>query len=691
MISRYHGKRLSIARLRDLANVGHEGASMYSLAQAAETIGFKSRAVRTNYSMLPSIGLPAICHWAGYHYVVLYAVSDHDVVIGDPAIGVSRIDRSEFESKWPGLLLLLDVTPDLLEQPEEVTQWGRFAALLRPHKRLLAEIFLASFLLNLFGLASPIFVQTIVDNVIVHDDINLLNIMLFGMLALGLFQILTSVLRQYLLVHVSTRVSLDMSVRLFRRLLRLPMRYFHTRKIGDIIQRFDDNEQVTDFMTSHAFEAVLDVIMVFVYFALMFIYSVKAGLLVLFFVPFFVVTTLVFAPRLRRFTRQALEKEGALSSHLIETIGAADTIKANTAELPNVWKHENLVVDHANSLFKSMKISLVMDGAAGAIDVIARTVVLWYTATLVLNGELSIGQFVAFHALFGMVMPPLMALVGMWDEVQHFSLSLQRLSDIHDAEPEQPATGLIQMPRLSGQITFDNVTFRYSADGKNIIANNSLTINPGETVALVGRSGSGKTTWISLLQGLYFPVEGRILIDGMDITKVDLRTLRAQMGVVMQENQIFTGTIRDNIAVVNPEVSLEQIVSAAKAAAAHDFINALPFGYETMIGDVGIELSGGQRQRLCIARAFMRDPSILVFDEGTSALDSESERAIQKNMQEFLGQRTAIVIAHRLSTIRNADRIIVLDDGVVIEQGRHPELMARKGLYYYLHTQQAGG
>ena len=693
MISRYYGKRLSIARLRDLANVNREGASMFSLAAAAEAIGYATRAVRTDYEHLAQLELPAIAHWKGYHYIVLYAADEKRVTVGDPAIGLLRMSRQEFEKGWTGRLLLLTPTAALLEQEEQRTTLRRFLPLLKPHHTLLLEVFLASLLINLFALATPFFTQNIVDRVLVHQDVQLLNIMLVGMLIVGVFMTLTVLLRRYLLIHISQKLSLRLSSDLFRQVMKLPMSYFAKRKVGDILTRFADNRKVQDLITSSAINTLLDVLMVIVYLTVMLAYNAKLTGVALIFIPLSVAITVIFTPIMKRNNQRLFERIAVAQSKLIESIGKIGAIKSSTAELPTRWRYEDMIVDRANQAFHGAKLGMVMDAASSAIQLLSTTVVLWFGAHLVINGEMTIGQLIAFNILIGMVMAPILGLVGMWQRLQDAFLSLQRLSDIYDADPEEQESAeasLVQLPSLVGEIKFENVSFRYSVDDNNVLSNITFSIEPGQTAALVGRSGSGKTTLISLLQRLHRPTEGRILVDGFDIAAVSARSLRAQMGVVLQDSAIFTGTIRENIAFGAPNVGIERIIAAARLANAHDFITSFPLGYDTVVGEIGISLSGGQRQRLCIARALLNEPRIILFDEATSSLDTESERAIQENMNSMLAGRTAIVIAHRLSTIRKADKIVVLDEGRIAEQGSHGELLTKRGLYFYLHSQQVG-
>lgn len=689
MISKYYGVRLSVGRLRDMANVSREGTSMYNLATAAETIGYNTRAVMTDYGHLSGLDLPAIAHWKGYHFIVLYKATNKHVIVGDPAIGLIKMKREEFETGWTGRLLLLAPTPRLEEIEHSKTTFRRFVPLLKPYKFLLFEVFLASLVLDLLGLASPIFTQTIVDKVLVHQNVKMLNIMLGGMLIVGAFQATTSLLRQYLLIHISSKLGMRMISDLFNHLMKLNMRYFRTRKIGDILTRFGDNETIREILTSASISTILDVMMVVLYLGLMFYYNPKLTCVALIFIPLFILLTLIFTPIMKRNNQRQFEKEAISESSLVESIESIETIKSCTAETTTRWKYENLIVQYIKTDFRGAKLNMAMTAISTPLNLLSSTVILWYGAHLVINGQLTVGQLMAFLALIGMVMSPIMGLIDMWQTLQDGFLSLQRLGDIYDAKPEEdPGKKAIQLPRLMGHIKFQNVSFRYNPDDKNILANINLEIQPGETLAIVGRSGSGKTTLVSLVQRFYLPTEGKIFADSYDTSSVSVQSLRSQIGVVMQENAIFTGTIRENIATTDPDASLDRITAAAKIANAHDFIISFPMGYDTVIGAIGINLSGGQKQRVAIARALLNDPQIIIFDEATSSLDSESENAIQQNMKAILKGRTAIIIAHRLSTIQHADNIIVLDEGVIVEQGNHRELLDKKGLYYYLNSQQ---
>jgi ATP-binding cassette subfamily B protein len=691
MILRYYGKHVSINRLRDLANVSREGATLHSVAEAAETLGFHTRGIRASYEHLLKAELPAIAHWEGFHYIVLYEATPERVVVADPAIGLRKLSREEFEKGWTGYLLLMTPTAKIENVEESKTTFGRFLPLLKPYRALLFEIFVASLVLQLFGLATPIFTQVIVDRVLVHQSTSMLNVLLIGMLIIAVFQTATAALRYYLLVHTTRRIDMQMVVNFYRHILSLPMRYFEERKVGDILKRFNENARIRDFLTGRALGVMLDCLMVFVYLALMFFYNVKLTLIALAFIPGYVILTIVVTPIFKRQYREAFEKSAEADSQMVESVTGVGTVKATAAERRVRWKLEGLIVKSLNVQFRSALSGMATISIGNLLQTLNVIFLFWYGAHLVIDGELSVGQLVAFNVLVTSITRPILSVVDLWREFQEINIALERLNDVFDAKPEEDPENqaLIRLPRIRGHIKFDNVTFRYPTRAdKNALSNVNLEILPGQTVALVGRSGSGKTTFANMLLRLHQPNEGRIYIDGYDLRQVSINSLRSQVGVVPQDVFLFSGTIRENIAFGDPDAPLEQVVGAAMLAGAHEFVSELPLGYETKIGERGQSLSGGQKQRIAIARALFKKPRILIFDEATSALDTESERAIQQNLDQILKDRTTFIIAHRLSTVRNADLIIVMDRGTIRETGTHYSLMEQKGIYYYLNSQQ---
>lgn len=693
MIAKYYGKDFASNRLRELAHVDLSGSSMAGLASAAEQLGFLTRGMKLDLDGLESVTLPCIVHWQGYHYIVVYKVDEKFVWVSDPAIGLRKYKKEYFKEHWNGISLILEPTPEFEKQEEDKSSFRNFIQFVVPHKFIIFEIFIASLLLNVFGLATPIFTQNIVDKVLMHQNVSMLNIMLIGMLLVLVFRVLTMVVRQYLIIHTSMKIDLRMLVFFYKHMLALPLGYFKVRKIGDFITRFGENMKIRDFMTNTALTLVLDAILIVVYISLMFYYNVQMTGLVLVFIPIFIAVTLSFTPILKRLNIDSFAARAASESHLIESINAIDTVKAMNIEYPIRWKWEDKFIKNMNIDFRLYKTTMYFHSIGDFVGTLGSTMILWYGAHKVIDGAISIGELMAFMALMGSVITPITRIINAWDDVQQTLVSVDRLNDVFTAKPEFPetaedASGIV-LKEPKGGIVFEKVFFRYGGeDDSYILSNISMQIEPGQKVAIVGRSGSGKTTLVKLIARFYDVSEGKILVDGIELKSINLSNLRKIVGFVLQENFIFNGTIRENISLHDSEETMERVVEAARLANADDFISNLALGYETKVGESGLQLSGGQKQRIAIARALYSNPKILILDEATSSLDTESERAIQKNLNAILKDKTAIIIAHRLSTVKNADKIIVLDNGEIIETGTHEELMEKQGLYHYLNYQQ---
>ncbi|MHB1128108.1 MAG: peptidase domain-containing ABC transporter [Bacillota bacterium] len=690
MICSYYGLNIGINRLREMANVTRAGATLYSLAEAAEGLGFQTRGLRTDLKGLGESGLPAIAHWEGYHYIVITKVTEKQVIVADPAVGIRKLSKEEFVRGWGGILLTLTPTAALKEVEPSRSTFARFLPFVTKHRPALVKVLVMSLIIQVIGLAIPIFTQNIVDKVLINLNVNLLNLMLSGMVVITLFQAVATLLRQYMLIFTAKHIDMSLMIKFYSHALGLPLKYFQERKVGDIISRFNENSKIRDLLTGTSLSVMLDFLTVVVYLAVMYFYNAKLFLLALLCIPLFIFLTLIFTPVMKRTNREVFQAGADVQSSVVESITGINTLKALAAEKPVRWKWEEKLEKWLNLQHKSAMLATVAESLGRILQTLTTAFVLWYGAKLALNGEISLGQLMAFNALLGSVTGPILRIVGLWDKLQEARVALERLNDVLEAELE-PVKNTITLPQIRGQITLHNVTFRYEKEGNYILQNINLEIAPGQTVALVGRSGSGKTTLANLLLRLHQPNQGKIAIDGMDIRHVSPPSLRRQVGVVLQENFLFSGTIRENIAFGVHDASMQDVITAAMIAGAHEFISELPMGYETIIGERGMSLSGGQRQRIAIARALFSKPKILIMDEATSALDTVSEKIIQQNLDSILHDRTTIIIAHRLSTVRNADLIVVLDRGIIVEQGTHYELMEKKGLYFYLNSQQLQG
>ncbi len=694
MVANYWGKHFSVNRLRDAANVDRNGSSLRGLCAAAESIGFATRPVKASLSQLARQQLPAIVHWEAKHYIVVYKITGKEVIIADPAIGQKTLSHQEFQAGWTGYALLLQPTPRLKDAREKNTPFWEFFELVKPHRLILLEVFIASLFIQIFGLITPLFTQLILDRVVVQRSELTLTAVGLGLLIFSLFRVAMTGLRQYLLDHMGNKINVALIVGFIRHTMRLPLSFFESRYVGDILSRVQENKKIQRFVTGEALAIVLDLLTIFVYVGLMFWYSWKMALLALAIAPPFILLTATATPFLRRISQEIFNAHATENSYLIEAISGIRTIKSTAVEQTVRWHWEELLNKKIETNFSGQIISNRLQIASNTIQAVASTGVLWFGAYLVIDNQLTIGQLVAFNMLLGNVIGPFQRLTVVWNQLQELAIAIERIDDLLDYEPEEDLQHQARqsLGKLKGRIQFEGVTFRYHPESTvNVLENLTFEIEPGQTVALVGRSGSGKTTISKLVLGLYPPTEGKISIDGQDIKSISLRSLRQQIGIVDQDTFLFGGTIRENISLGHPEATLTEILTAARLAGADEFIQKLPMGYETQIGEGGGMLSGGQRQRIAIARALLGNSQLLIFDEATSHLDAESERIIQNNLNTILKKRTAIVIAHRLSTVRQADLILVLDRGVLIERGTHEELMAKRGHYYYLNQQQLYG
>jgi len=691
MISQYWGKRFSLNYLRNLASVGRDGASLTKgLAKAAESLGFMARPVRASLGKLAEQRNPWIAHWQGIHYVVVYRCKGNRILIADPAKGKFSISRQEFVQNWSGYALLLDPTPRLKNAETQKISLSQFLGALVPYRYLIGPIIFASLLLQILGVITPLFTQIILDQVVVHKSLSTLNVFIVGLLLFNIWSLCLGVARQYLLDYFSNRFDLTLIGGFISHTLSLPLKFFESRRVGDIITRVQENSKIQQFLTRQVILTWLDMVMGFVYMGLMLYYNLHLTLLVMALIPPIVILTLVATPLLQKMSREIFNEAAEQNSLLVEMLTGVTTVKAMAAEREIRWRWEDRFTSTLNVTFKAQKLGYVLQSISSVINSLGSTALLWYGATLVIQDELTIGQFVAFNMMIGRVLSPVLAVVGIWNQMQEVLISVERLNDVFEATPEEtPGKPMLILPRLRGEVRFDNVTFRYGSEGeRNTLQNISFVAPPGETIAIVGRSGSGKSTLVNMLQGFYHPESGRILIDGHDIHHVSPQSLRSQMGVVPQESFLFSGTILENISLYRSDFTLEEVTEAAKLAEAHAFIQDLPLGYNTKVGERGSSLSGGQRQRIAIARALLGNPRILVLDEATSSLDTESERRFQQNLERLSRDRTTFIIAHRLSTVRNADCILVLDRGILTEVGNHDQLMAQGGLYYHLAQQQ---
>jgi ATP-binding cassette, subfamily B, bacterial HlyB/CyaB len=692
MICKHYGIGMTLGKLRELANVTTQGATLESLARTGESVGLTTRGVQCSFDTLRGFELPFIVHWEGYHYVVVYGVSSTQVWVADPAVGFRTLSVEEFERGWNGTCLTFAPRHDVAQVGASRSPWVRFARYLLPYKKILLHLFMATFVIQMLGIVPPMIIQNILDGVIVHQNVNLLHLLIVGLIISSLFTQLTATIRAALANFMVRKLDFTMMSQFFRHTLSLPYSFFAKRKTGDIFARFQENQTIRAFLTESTITTVLNLLMIFIYFTVLFLYNVRLTLLLIAFVIPILALTVLVTPKVKQFAREVFGAMTDAKSYLMEALGGAETVKGMGIERPVRLRWETKYAKALEVQYRAQSFNIAVGLAGQLLNAATTIAILWVGADLVLTRELTIGQLIAFNALMGSVLAPLMGLVGLWSLLNDASVAMERLGDVLDLEPEQRPEELasrVAIPELQGDIRFDGVYFRYGGnETPYVLENISVDIKPGELVAIVGRSGSGKTSLAKLLVGFYPPTDGRLTVDGYEIGVVDKEYYRAQVGYVMQTNLLFSGTIAENIAGGSEEPDRRRIEEVAKKADAHGFISKLPQGYQQVVGERGVGLSGGQIQRLCIARALYRDPRLLVFDEATSALDSESESNIIANLNDILKGRTAVIIAHRLSTIMRADKILVLYEGKIVEQGRHDELVERRGMYYELVQKQ---
>ena len=693
MICRYFGRKVSLTRIRQFCHTATDGTSLKAISRAATELGLAARALKVSLRNLSLMPLPAIVHWEGNHWIVLYHVDNQFVRVADPARGLRKLPRHEFEAKWTGYAALFDYTPAFEQAPEGKPSLAWVLPFLARFKVILLQALGLAVTVSFLQLLFPVFTQMVVDKVIVENDIGLLRTILLGLFAAIIFVQLSTLAQEYLLAFAAVRIDTAVLDFLSRKLLSLPMNYFTSRRTGDIQRRLDGARQVRQFAVQQGIGALLATVFLVGAVILMAMYSPLLTIAFLATMPLYV-GLMIFSVKVLRPLYQGLEEsQGKYGSHQIDAIKGIEAVKAASAESAFRDAMLNEFLSVSQKLFKSTFIVMSWDSVLQSIGLLSTAIFLWVGATQVIHGHLSVGGFVAFSSLTAMAYAGILRALGVWDTMQQAAVLLNRLNDIFEQEPEQghDRSRLVPVHSLEGRIELRGVSFKYGGpESPDILKNITLDLAPARMVAFVGRSGCGKTTLIKLIAGLLEPTEGAIFFDNVDLKTLNYRDVRRHIGTVLQENHMFNETIARNISFGDPEPDLDRVLAAAQAAAAHDFIMRLPLGYETKIGESGLSLSGGQKQRIAIARAIYNNPPVLIFDEATSALDTESERAIQENLGRLMAGRTTIVIAHRLSTIREAHSIVVLEQGSVAEIGTHDELMAQRGLYYYLSSQQLG-
>ena len=661
------------------------------IVRCARSLGLKARTYRTQWSRLPGSPLPAIAMLRDGSFMVIAKASADKVLVQSPqAQRPVLMERDELCAIWDGGLILMTRRARLsdLGRRFDIT-W--FIGAIGKYRRLFGEVVAASFFLQLFALVSPLFFQVVIDKVLVHRSLSTLDVLVIGLVVVSLFDTVLGILRNYLFAHTTNRIDVELGARLFHHLLALPMAWFQARRVGDSVARVRELENIRNFITSSSLTLLIDLFFTSVFLAVMFAYSPLMTCIVLGSFPFYIAISAVATPLFRRRLEDKFRRGAENQAFLVESVSGIETLKAMAVEPQMQRRWEEQLAGYVSASFGVTSLGNTASQLVQFVSKVVTAAILYVGARLVIGDALTVGELVAFNIFAGRVSAPVLRLAQVWQDFHQARLSIARLGDILNSSVEPAySAGRAGLPPLRGNIRFEHVTFRYRLGGPEILHDVSFDIPAGQTVGIVGSSGSGKSTFAKLVQRLYVPQGGRVLIDGMDLVMTDPAWLRRQIGVVLQEAMLFNRSVRDNIALADPTLPMDRIMDAAKLAGAHDFILELPEGYDTVVGERGSTLSGGQRQRIAIARALVTNPRILIFDEATSALDYESERIIHDNMKEIAKGRTVLIIAHRLSTVRGADRIFTLERGRLVEDGTHEALIKTGGRYAALHRLQGG-
>ncbi len=663
------------------------------MVRCGREFGLRTRVVRTQWDRLPHTPLPVIAALGNGGFLLIGQVNADEgkVLVQEPSAARPRVmTQAELEEVWDGRIVLMARRSALSSLTRRFDiSW--FVGAIAKYRGLLGEVLVASFFLQVFALVSPLFFQVVIDKVLSHRVISTLDVLILGLVAISIFETILGGLRTYLFSHTTNRIDVELGARLFRHLLALPINYFQTRRAGDSVARVQELENIRNFLTSSALTLVVDLFFTVVFLAVMFVYSPLLTFIVIGSLPVYVAISAGATPFFRRLLDEKFRRGAENQAFLIETTTGVETLKAMAVEPQMQRRWEEQLAGYVAASFRVTNLGNYASQAVQLVNKLVVAATLYFGAKLVITGSLTVGELVAFNMLAGRVSQPVLRLAQLWQDFHQARLSVARLGDILNtpAETVYNATRAVRPP-IRGEVTFEHVSFRYRVDGSQILHDVNFTVPAGQTVGIVGSSGSGKSTLVKLIQRLYVPESGRVLIDGVDLALVDTSWLRRQVGFVLQENVLLNRTVHENIALTDPAMPMEKVIAAAKLAGAHEFILELPEGYDTIVGERGGSLSGGQRQRLAIARALVTDPRILIFDEATSALDYESERIIQENMAEIARGRTVFIIAHRLSAVRHADRIVTMDHGRIVEDGKHEDLVRIGGRYAQLYRLQGG-
>lgn len=672
---------------RELAGDHIDAAQLVRLLRR---LGLKSQQVRVLPARLDKTPLPAIAVMRDGTFMLLGKIAEGLAVVQDSRSGqVHALPLAEFEAQSTGDLVLATRRAAPLGAGGKFDiAW--FLPAFMKYRRLIGEVLLISLFLQLFALISPLFFQVVMDKVLVHQSMSTLKVLVIGLVTVSMFEVVMGGLRTYVFSHTANRIDVELGAKLFRHLLALPIAYFQSRRTGETVARIRELDSIREFITSSALTLVMDLLFTVVFLAIMAFYSPWLTMIVLISLPCYALIAVFVTPVLRARVEEKFRRGAESQSFLVESVSGIETLKSMSVQPQTQSRWETLLAAYVRASFRTANLGNIAGQMVQLVSKLCSATLLYLGAMKVIGGELTVGQLVAFNMFANHVTAPVLRLSQLWNDFQQARISVDRLGDILNS-PTEPGynPGRAMMASIQGDVTFEGVAFRYRPDKPEVLHGVTLAIRAGQTVGIVGPSGSGKSTLTKLVQRLYVPSAGRVVIDGVDLAMVDTHWLRTQIGVVLQENLLFNRSVRENIAMADPAMPMERVIDAAKLAGAHEFILGMSHGYDTSIEERGVNLSG-QRQRIAIARALVTNPRILILDEATSALDYESESIIQQNMRAICAGRTVLIIAHRLSTVRSADRIITIESGAVVEDGTHDELVARGGRYARLCSIQAG-
>ena len=677
--------------LNNQLQTGNESIiKLQTLAAILDILGLRASGLQPNSEeLLSRAPFPAILMLKNTP-IIIWESSKDKVLISDPREEQKWVEtKFLFEVSKAEELSLLCIEKNA-NAPKARFGLSWFIPSIKKHKGALAQVVITSFFVQLLGLFNPLLIQQIIDAVISQGNYSSLNVLGTLLIAMALAQALLGSLRTYLFSDTTNRIDISLGASIINHLLRLPLSYFAKRPVGEVSSRIGELERIRSFLTGTALTVLLDAIFSFIYIGVMLLYSVPLTIAALGVVPLFIALTVAVSPIIRRQLREGAEANARVQSHLVETLAGMETVKGQGMELPSEWRWEQLYGGQIEAGFRNTITSTAAGSANQFLGQVSGLIIIWYGAILVLDGKLTLGQLIAFRILSGYVTSPLLRLASLWQNFQETALSLERLSDVVDHPEEIEITGenLPPIPPIKGSINYDSVSFRFSNSGPMQLLNVNLSIDKGSFIGIVGSSGSGKSTLLKLLTKLYEPENGTIRIDNYDISKVDLYSLRSQIGVVPQDSLLFDGSVQANIGLTRPDANFEDIQKAAKIACADDFIETLPSGYSSSVGERGSALSGGQRQRIAIARMVLKRPKLLILDEATSALDVDTEQRLTRNLAEEYKESTVLFITHRLGSLKHADKIFVMHEGSLVEEGNHETLIALSGRYATLYKQQ---